>query len=82
MTDKRVTALLGAGATLDIGGVDARLLTARLIERNELIGEIYSTLAKLDDAERVCRYGSVVHFNGLKDAMLNHWDDIINFLSE
>ena len=24
----------------------------------------------------------MIYFNGLKDAMLNHWDEIINFLSE
>ncbi|MBR1580303.1 MAG: SIR2 family protein [Selenomonadaceae bacterium] len=53
MVDRRITALLGAGATLDIGGLDARLLTAYLIERNELIGKIHSTLTSLDGIRHV-----------------------------
>ena len=53
MSEKRVTALLGAGATLDIGGLDARLLTAYLVERNELIKKIYSTLTSLNGIDHV-----------------------------
>ena len=44
MNKKRITALIGAGATMDIGGIDSRKLTEEVIEINPLLKKIYSAM--------------------------------------
>lgn len=44
MNKRRITTLIGAGATMDIGGIDSRKLTEKVIKSNPLFKKIYSAM--------------------------------------